>query len=57
MDLLTVLVIVLIIVVLFGGYGYRAGWYPGPPYAAPSLVGVVVAIILILVVLRLLHLL
>jgi len=55
MDPLTILVIVLIVLVLFGGYGYRSGWYAGSPYAA-NLFGILVAVIIILIVLRLLGL-
>ena len=54
MDPLTLLVIVLIICVLFGGYGYRSGWYEPRPYYGGGALGVVLLIIIILIVLRLL---
>jgi hypothetical protein len=57
MNLITLLIVLLILVMLFGGVGYRAGWYPaGPPYYGPSLLGLLVGIILIVLVLRLLGL-
>jgi hypothetical protein len=55
MDPLTLLVIILIVLLLFGGYGYRSGWHTGAP-AVPSLFGILVAIIIIVIVLRLLGL-
>lgn len=55
MDLLTILIIVLIVLVLFGGYGYRENWHTAFGPAAPSLFGILVAVILIIVILRLLR--
>lgn len=53
MDLLTILLIVLIVVLLFGGVGYR---YipPGQTYYGYGIGGVILVVLLILILLRLL---
>jgi uncharacterized membrane protein len=49
-PLALILIVLLIVVVLGGGYGYRSGRYVGWPggYYGPSLVGLVLVVLLIL---------
>jgi hypothetical protein len=52
MDLLTILLIVLIVILIFGGVSYR--YVPGPPYYSYGIGGIILVVILILILLRLL---
>jgi hypothetical protein len=55
MDIVTLLVILLVMGVLFGGYGYnrRTDWGPYPS----GIIGFFVLVILLVLILKLLHLL
>jgi len=50
MSLLGIILIVLLIVLLFGGYGYNAGWHSNYPYFGGGIgvVGIILIILLIL---------
>jgi hypothetical protein len=52
MDSLTILVIVLIVLILLAGVGYRSGWNERVAYG-PSIVGILVAVVAILLILYL----
>jgi len=51
MSLLGIILIVLVIVLLFGGYGYNAGYHTNYAYFGPGIgvVGLVLVILLVLV--------
>ena len=49
MSPLMLVVIVLLVVLLFGGYGYRSGWHTSPYYGPGfGIVGILVVVLLVL---------
>jgi len=50
MSLLGIILIVLLIVLLFGGYGYREGWHANYPYFGGGIgvIGIILIVLLIL---------